>query len=317
MNALLAGLRAVAEPTRLRLLAILAGGELTVSEITRVLRQSQPRVSRHLKLLCDAGLLERSREGAWAFYRVARSGPGGGLTAALLELLPDGDAGLARDRERLALIRSERAERAAAYFRENAESWDSIRDLYVGEAAVERAMLEAAGEGDLGDLVDLGTGTGRILELFSPRVRRGTGIDSSREMLNVARANSSARGIGNCQVRLGNLYDVPLESGCADVVTLHHVLHFLDDPAAAIREGARLLRPRGRMLVVDFAPHGLEFLRTEHAHRRLGLADDEVARWCDDAGLSAFEVRHLEAAGGNTHQTLTVSLWTATRRAID
>ncbi|MBI5506593.1 MAG: metalloregulator ArsR/SmtB family transcription factor [Deltaproteobacteria bacterium] len=316
MDALLAGLRAVAESTRLRLLAILAGGELTVSEITRVMHQSQPRVSRHLKLLCDAGLLERSREGAWAFYRVARSSHGGGLAAALLELLPEDDAGLARDRERLALVRSERAERAAAYFRENAERWDSIRDLHVGETAVEQAMLEAAGAGELpvlGDLVDLGTGTGRVLELFSPRVGRGTGIDSSREMLNVARANLGARGIVNCQVRLGDLYDVPMESGCADVVTLHHVLHFLDDPAAAIREGARLLRPRGRLLVVDFAPHALDFLRTEHAHRRLGLADEEMESWCKSAGLATCEVRHLESTGANSHETLTVSLWTATR----
>ncbi len=316
METLLAGLRAVAESTRLRLLAILADGELTVSELTRVLNQSQPRVSRHLKLLCDAGLLERSREGAWAFYRLARSGQGGGLAAALLELLPEGDGALARDRERLALVRGERAERAAAYFRENAESWDSIRDLYVGESAVEHAMLEAAGEGELsrlGDLVDLGTGTGRILELFSPRVGRGTGIDSSREMLNVARANLSARGIGNCQVRLGDLYDVPMDSGCADVVTLHHVLHFLDDPAAAIREASRLLRPRGRLLIVDFAPHGLEFLRTQHAHRRLGFADEEMENWCKSAGLTTFDVRHLQTAGDDPHETLTVSLWTATR----
>jgi len=313
MKTLLAGLRAGAEPTRLRLLAILAGGELTVSEITRVIHQSQPRVSRHLKLLCDAGLLERSREGAWTFYRVARNGHGSGLAAALLGLLTDTDEGLAKDRERLALVRAERAERAAAYFRENAQSWDSIRDLYVGESAVERAMLEAAGDGDLHELVDLGTGTGRVLEVFSARVSRGTGIDSSREMLNVARANLGARGIGNCQVRLGDLYDVPLETGCADVVTLHHVLHFLDDPAAAIRESARLLRPHGRLLVVDFAPHALEFLRTEHAHRRLGLADQEIERWCRSAGLTTLDVRHLESTAHNARETLTVSLWTATR----
>lgn len=311
MKALLAGLRAGAESTRLRLLAILAGGELTVSEITRVLRQSQPCVSRHLKLLCEAGLLERSREGAWTFYRVARSGQGSALAAALLGLLPDNDDGLVRDRERLALVRAERAARAAAYFRENAQSWDSIRDLYVGESAVERAMLEAAGDGDLRELVDLGTGTGRVLEVFSARVSHGTGIDSSREMLNVARANLAAHGIGNCQVRLGDLYDVPMESGCADVVTLHHVLHFLDDPAAAIREGARLLRPHGRLLVVDFAPHALEFLRTQHAHRRLGLADEEVERWCRSAGLATLDVRHLQSSGSN--ESLTVSLWTATR----
>ncbi|MFI5398324.1 MAG: ArsR/SmtB family transcription factor [Candidatus Binatia bacterium] len=315
MEPLLSALRAAAEPTRLRLLAILARGELTVSELTRVLHQSQPRVSRHLKLLCDAGLLERWPEGAWVFYRVVDRGDGAGVAHALLNLVPADDLELARDQERLEQVRRERAERAAAYFRDNAACWDRIRRLYIGETAVERAMLKAAGGADLGDLVDLGTGTGRVLEVFAPRVRRGIGIDESHEMLNVARAKLDARGIANCQVRLGSLYDVPLPSQCADVVTLHQVLHFLDDPAAALKEAARLLRPGGRLLVVDFAPHEMEFLRAGYAHRRLGFAADEVTRWCTAAGLRGLAVRHLKASGNAAHDTLTVSLWTALRPA--
>jgi ArsR family transcriptional regulator len=318
VDALLAGLKAAAEPTRLRLLAILAHAELTVSELTRILCQSQPRVSRHLKLLCEAGLLDRFREGAWAFYRLAEHGEGERVARALLGLLPPDDPELSRDLERLDEVRRERAERAATYFRENAARWDCIRGLYVGEAAVERAMLEAAGEGalvDLGDLVDLGTGTGRLLEVFASRVCHGTGIDQSQEMLNVARANLDARGISNCHVRQGDLYDVPLPSACADVVTVHHVLHFLDDPAAALREAARLLRPGGRLLVVDFAPHGVEFLRGEYAHRRLGFADEEVTEWCEAAGLRGMSVRQLEAAGEQSGDILTVSLWTARQLA--
>jgi ubiquinone/menaquinone biosynthesis C-methylase UbiE len=315
MEPLLVALKAAAEPTRLRLLAMLARGELTVSEITRVLHQSQPRVSRHLKLLCDAGLLERLPEGAWVFYRVAERGEGARWARTLLELLPAGDHQLARDLEQLNRVRRERAERATAYFRDNAASWDRIRRLYVGEAAVERAMLEAAGEGETRDLVDLGTGTGRVLEVFAPRVRHGIGIDESHEMLNVARAKLDARGISHCQVRRGDVYNVPLPSACADLVTVHQVLHFLDDPAAALKEAARLLRPDGRLLLVDFAPHGLEFLRADHTHRRLGFTDEEVARWCKAAGLGAVKVRHLKAAGKTGHDTLTVSLWTAVQPA--
>jgi ubiquinone/menaquinone biosynthesis C-methylase UbiE/DNA-binding MarR family transcriptional regulator len=315
MEPLLAALKAAAEPTRLRLLAILARGELAVTEITRVLQQSQPRVSRHLKLLCDAGLLERLPEGAWVFYRLAERGEGARVARTLLDLLPADDHELARDPERLDRVRRERAERAQAYFRDHAVSWDRIRRLYVGEAAVERAMLEAAGKGAFVDLVDLGTGTGRVLEVFASKVRHGIGIDESHEMLNVARAKLDARGITNCQVRRGSVYNVPLPSACADVVTIHHVLHFLDDPAAALKEGARLLRPGGRLLLVDFAPHSLEFLRTDYAHRRLGFADDEVARWCKSAGLGAVKVRHLKASGKAGHETLTVALWTAAQPA--
>ncbi|MFN8624889.1 MAG: metalloregulator ArsR/SmtB family transcription factor [Candidatus Binatia bacterium] len=315
MEPLLAALKAAAEPTRLRLLAILARGELAVSELTRILHQSQPRVSRHLKLLCDAGLLDRWPEGAWVFYRLTESGPSARLARSLLDLLPPDDPELGRDMERLDRVRHQRAERAAVYFRDNAAGWDRIRDLYVGESAVEQAMLDAVAGPTLGDLVDLGTGTGRILEVFAPRVRHGVGIDVSHAMLDAARAKLLDRGIDNCQVRWGSVYDVPLPAACADVVTVHHVLHFLGDPGAALKEASRLLRPHGHLLVVDFAPHDMEFLRTDYAHRRLGFADDEVARWCEGAGLGTVTVRHLEAASDAGHGSLTVSLWTAAKPA--
>jgi len=315
MEPLLAALRAAAEPTRLRLLALLARTELTVTELTRILGQSQPRVSRHLRLLVEAGLLVRFQEGSWAFYRLAEDGTGAALARRVLELLPAGDdARLTRDRERLERIRAERQEAAARYFAAQAERWDRLRALYVPEAAVEEAMLAALGERRIDTLLDCGTGTARVLEVFAPRIAHGLGIDLSHEMLALARARLDAAGLGHCQVRRGDLYHLDLPAGFADCVTLHHVLHFLTDPAAAIAEAARVLRPRGLLLVVDFAPHGLEFLRREHAHRRLGFAVAEVAAWCQAAGLEHPRARHLQPAGAATGQ-LTVTVWSAEQRA--
>lgn len=320
----LAGLRAAGESTRLRLLAILAEGERTVGELTQILGQSQPRVSRHLKLLCDAGLVNRFREGARAFYRLADDGAAARLARQVVALVPRQDPVLARDRMRLDAVRHARAEAAAAYFRANAHRWDALRSLHVAEAEVEAAMLAAAGSGPIHDLVDLGTGTGRMLEIFAPRAKRAIGIDLSHEMLAVARANLERAGLPHCQVRHGDIYSPPLPAQSADLVTLHQVLHYLDQPAAALAEAARLLRPGGLLLVTDFAPHELDSLREEHAHRRLGFAEDEVTGWCREAGLAVEAVHRLPprfpARGQKDHaegppggKGLTVVLWCGRR----
>ncbi|NIR28191.1 MAG: metalloregulator ArsR/SmtB family transcription factor [Gammaproteobacteria bacterium] len=314
MDILLTALRAAAEPTRLRILAILAENELTVSEFTQILGQSQPRVSRHLKVMCDAGLLERFREGAWAFYRLTDAGRGAQVAHALLPLIPADDPALTRDLRRVEAVRHEREEGAARYFREVAPYWHHIRSLYVPESAVERAMVEALGDAPIGEMLDLGTGTGRILEVLAPRIRRGVGFDLSHAMLAVARARLAKAKIHHCHVRYGDLYNLPLADDSVDVVTIHQVLHFLEDPRSGISEAARVLRPRGRLLVVDFAPHDLEFLRTEHAHRRLGISDEAVSGWCRAAGLDVSPVVHLAGEPG-AGQTLTVSLWLAVKRA--
>lgn len=315
MQTLLNALRAAGEPTRLRLLALLAGNELTVSELTWILGQSQPRVSRHLKLLSEARLVQRIQEGAWAFYRLADGGPAKPALDALVALLPGDDADLQRDRQRLETVKHNRAQEAAAYFGDIAESWDRIRDLYVAESDVEQAMLSAAGEGPIGTLMDLGTGTGRVLEVFADRIGRGLGIDASREMLSVARANLAKHHLGHCQVRQGDIYNLAVPAGSMDVVTIHHVLHFLDDPAAAIARAAQALRPRGKLLIVDFAPHALEILRSDYAHRRLGFDDAEVSAWCRAAGLEDVRVEHLTVTGANDAETLTVSLWVSVQKA--
>ncbi len=315
METLLSGLRAAGEPTRLRLLALLSRNELTVSELTWILGQSQPRVSRHLKLLSEAHLVDRIQEGAWAFYRLADGGPATKILTALVALLPGDDPELNRDFQRLEAVKRDRAEAASAYFGEIAESWDRIRDLYVAESDVEQAMLAAAGDGKLDTLLDLGTGTGRILQVFAERIGRGLGIDASREMLSVARANLAKHHFGPCQVRHGDIYNLSVPAGSMDIVTIHQVLHFLDDPATAIAQAAQALRPLGKLLIVDFAPHTLEMLRSDYAHRRLGFDDAEISAWCLAAGLEDLRVEHLTVTGAGDAENLTVSLWVGRQRA--
>lgn len=308
MQAFLTALRAVAEPTRLRLLALSAEGDLTVSEMVQILGQSQPRVSRHLKLLTDAGLLERFREGNWVFHRLARDGAGAEVAARVLAMVPDGDDILIRDRDRLAQVKAERARAAADYFRRNAAHWDRLRSLHVDEREVERVLGRLLPETGIRDLLDVGTGTGRMLELFSPRIGHGQGVDLSPDMLAVARANLERSGVANCDVRQADMYRLPFPAGSFDAVTIHQVLHFVDHPGPVIAEASRILRPGGCLLVVDFAPHDLENLRTDHAHRRLGFADREVAKWFAAARLESRDVVHLPG------DPLTVAVWLAVRQ---
>jgi ArsR family transcriptional regulator len=307
MEHLLPALRAVAEPTRLRLVVLCARGELTVSELAQILGQSQPRVSRHLKLLCEAGLLDRFREGSWVFYRLSRSGPAGVLARQLVAACDEADPTIALDLQRLAATKRQRADLAAAYFRENAAQWHRIRSLYVDEREVEAALVDLVARADPRDLLDIGTGTGRMLEILAPRVELALGIDQSREMLAVARVNLERAGLDNGQVRLGDMYQLALPDMSFDAVVVHQVLHYADRPAAVIAEAARVLRPQGLLLLVDFAPHDLEYLREEHAHRRLGFADAEIAEWCRAADLDPAPPHPLQG------DPLTVVIWTATR----
>jgi ArsR family transcriptional regulator len=311
MDQLLNGLKAAAEPTRLRLLALCGRGELSVSDLTAILGQSQPRVSRHLRLLADAGLLDRFREGTFAYFRLAEQGPCAGLARTLVDQIPDNDPDLAMDLRRLDAIKAQRAQAAAAYFRDNAARWDELRALHIADSEVERRLIELLPDGRIGDLADLGTGTGRMLALLGPRARRAVGIDSSREMLSIARANLEREGLANVQVRLGDLYQLPLADRCFDVAVIHHVLHYMEDPVDVLAEAARVLRPGGRLLLADFAAHHVETLRSEHAHRWLGFADEQVAAWLRDAGFEADAPIHL--AG----DPLTVTIWPALRSAAD
>ena len=306
--ALTATLKAAGEPTRLRLLVLIAEAELTVSDLTAILRQSQPRLSRHLRLLAEAGLVERYREGSWAFFRLGEAGGVADIARALIARLDPNDPIISRDRERLAAVRTARAAAAQNYFRRHAAEWDRIRKLHLADAAVEEAIRGALGDQPIRSLLDLGTGTGRMLELFANDIERGLGLDLSLDMLAFARTRLDRAGLKHCSVRHGDIYDLALPRDSFDVVIVHQVLHFLDDSGRAIREAARVLRPGGRLLVVDFAPHDLEFLREEHAHRRLGFAADTVKQWIEAAGLDFVRQQTLPPG---PEGKIAVSLWLA------
>ncbi|MCB1487525.1 MAG: metalloregulator ArsR/SmtB family transcription factor [Bauldia sp.] len=308
IDELLAALRAAGESSRLRILALLRQAELSVKDLTTILGQSQPRISRHVKLLADSGLIDRYPEGAWVFYRLTEGTAGRRLADELLAAADPDDPVLARDRERLAQIKQDHATAAEHYFSENAAAWDTIRALHVAEDAVEAAIVGLVGERQFDSLLDLGTGTGRMLELLHPLYSRAIGIDASSSMLAVARANLDRAGIANAQVRLGDIYNLSLPRDSFNLVMIHQVLHFLDDPERALAEAARVLRPGGRLLVVDFAPHDLEFLREEHAHRRLGFGREQVAQWVEANGLGLGEVVELPAGDNDK---LKVTLWLA------
>ena len=302
--------QALADPTRLRIVALLRLMELSVGELAQVLGQSQPRVSRHLKILADAGVLERRKEGSWVFLTLAdpeRVEPMFALIDAWAD--PATRVLFASDAARTETIRSERAEAANLYFAGHAEVWDQIRSLHVAESEVEQAIDDSLGKRPLGRLVDVGTGTGRMIELFGPRSSQATGIDRSSDMLRVARVKLEAAGIAS-SLRQGDMYALPLGDQSAETVVIHQVLHYAHSPATAIAEAARVLAPGGTLLVVDFAAHDREELRDRDAHIRLGFDDEMMTGWFGSAGLEVDQVRHLE--GGE----LTVTLWRGVKAAI-
>jgi ubiquinone/menaquinone biosynthesis C-methylase UbiE len=314
---LLAMLRAAGDPTRLRLLLLLREAELTVSELTEIVGQSQPRVSRHLKLLCDAGLLQRFKEGSWVFYRYADRGEPAQFAESLASFAGTTAEPFESDRRRLGAVRCARQNAAAAFFKRNAADWERIRALHAPEQEVESAILDTVRSLPRESVLDAGTGTGRMLELLAPQIRQGTGVDVSPDMLAIARDRLARIGARHCQIRLADIHRLPFPAGCPmhgfDLAIFHQVLHYLEDPQSAVVEAARVLRPDGSVLIVDFAPHNLEFCRSEFAHRRLGFSDEEVRSWFEAAALKHVRARSVAAGQGGK---LTVKLWLGAKSAL-
>lgn len=309
LSHLVTQLRAAGEITRARILGLLAHGELSVGELAQVLNQSQPRLSRHLKFLTGAGLVERLPEGAWVFYRLPAEGGARALVDTLIASVDPQDLELKRDFDRLRQVKAERAEAAGQYFARVADEWDKLRALHYAEADIEKAVLAAAGPGPFDLVVDFGTGTGRMLTLFAGMSRRVEGIDLSHQMLTVARSKLEEARATNASVRHGDATASPYADHSASLVIIHQVLHFLDDPGRALVEAARVLGPGGRLIVVEFAPHTLEHLRAEHAHRHLGVSEADMARWAERAGLTVRGAQTFRAPAGE--KGISVMVWSA------
>jgi ArsR family transcriptional regulator len=305
MERLLSNLRAVAEPTRLRLLALAARGSFCVMEFTEILGQSQPRLSRHLKLLCDCGLLDRLREGANVWFTLP-PGEEGALARDLVARLPSDDAILESDRRQAARVLAERARIASESFRHQGADWDEMRALDLPAQAVEAALLSLVPEDAPGRLLDIGTGTGRVLELLAPRVRQGLGVDASKAMLALARSRLAHPGLARCAVRLADMYRLPLADASFDIAVLQMVLHYAEDPAGAVAEAARVLRPGGNLIVIDLAPHAREDLATKRAHRWPGFSDPAIHQLLTDAALNPSSALTISGP-------LDVRIWCATR----
>ena len=305
METLLAALRASAEPTRLRILALAARGSFCVMEFVEILGQSQPRLSRHLRLLGDAGLLERVREGANVWFALPpEESDAGALVRTILARLPEDDPVLAADRRQAARVLAERARVASESFRKKGADWDEMRALDLPAAAVEQALLALLPAGGVGRLLDIGTGTGRLLEVLAPRISLGLGVDASRAMLALARARLAGAGFSHCSVRLADMYRLPLPDAGFDAVVMQMVLHYAEDPTAALAEAARVLRPDGRLVVVDLGEHANRDCLERLAHRWPGFSDARMQELLTGAGLVASESRVIEGP-------LQVRVWSA------
>ncbi|MEM9667828.1 MAG: metalloregulator ArsR/SmtB family transcription factor [Pseudomonadota bacterium] len=304
-------LRAAGEPNRLRILALLRHGDLAVGELVQIMGQSQPRLSHHLKALTNAGLVDRLPEGSWVFYSLPTHVNARHIVLTVLDLI-DVEAGdFGRDAANLKRVRAERSDAAETYFSEMADTWDTVRSLHYPNKAIEKALLDIAGPGPFARLVDIGTGTGRMLSLFADRVGRADGVDLSHRMLTVARANLQRDGTENAFVRQADATVLPFDDASVDLVIIHQVLHFIEEPDRALAEAARILKPDGRLLIVDFAPHQLEFLREKHGHRRLGVRHDTLAEWAANVGLGIDMPRRFEPPK-DLKEGLAVEIWTAT-----
>ncbi len=306
--------RALADPSRLRIMLLLQQMELAVGEIALVLGQSQPRVSRHVRILDEAGLAERRKEGSWVFLRPNLELHGAGAEDAMARLLSSAGAGhdeialqAREDIARLQDVRAQREVQAAAYFAAHAGNWDAIRSLYVAEAHVEAALTDMLGSESLGHLLDVGTGTGRMVELFAPQIVKATAVDNSPEMLRLARAKLQHLEQGQVKLVQGDFNDLPLESASYDTILLHQVLHYAQNPERVIAETGRVAASEGRIVIVDFAPHDMEELRTKDAHARLGFSDHQIEKLLRGGGFALDQSREL--SGGK----LTVKIWIGTR----
>lgn len=309
MDAIATYLKTLGHPDRLRILALLSQGELTVSELVQILDLSQPRVTQYIKSLEHVGIVERMREGSWVFSRLKRGQEAhSAILAATLAALSSENEQVTADRESLNKVRADRSRQAEAFFASVANDHDQLGHEYLPQTDIETALLDLVQGQNFQRMVDLGTGTGRMLKLFAPHIKSGVGVDDSVEMLRVARHTLSDDDYMHISVQQADLQDAPLKDGAADLVTLHQVLHFLEEPARAVKEAARLLGAGGRILITDFATHEFENYRENYSHRRLGFSDQDMQQFLSETG---FKLRNTQTIPASDPSTPDVKIWYA------
>ncbi len=295
-------LKAAGEDTRLRIIALLAQGELAAQEISNVLGQSQPRVSRHIKLLAEAGIIEKRAEGSWVFAKLSSDPKLLSIINPIIDAIASDDHIIIKDTHKLIDIRKAREIVAQNYFDAIAPEWESLRKLQQPEKLVEEALLSLVKKEEFEFHIDLGAGTGNILGLFAEQAKRSEGIDKSRSMLALARSRLDEIKGANISIRMGDIFNLPYEDDVADLITIHQVLHYLDDPRDALKEAARIIKSNGILLIADFAPHQFEELRDKHGHKRLGFTQQEIQKWCDDCGFELVEHKMVGGTQSNKNE---------------
>ena len=305
MEKLLQGLRAAAEPTRLRIIALCGHAELSVTELVMILGQTQPRVSRHLKLLVEGGLLQRNKEGNRAYYRLSTEAEGADLARMLNDLMPGEDEVHALDLSRLSSVKADRVRYAESFLDPYSQEIIELRGMWPPDEVIDKCILALLKDRSIQNLLDLGTGAGRILRTIAPFVVKGTGIDNSLEMLSIARARLDQDGIKNCQVRVGDMYRLPFKKNSFDLITINSLLRYADEPKKVIAEAARVLEKKGALLIVDLAAHDLSALRDEYGHSWLGFSEAEMVEMLSEENLTADRVKHIDG------QKLNVCIWLA------
>ncbi len=305
MEKLLQGLRAAAEPTRLRIIALCGHAELSVTELVMILGQTQPRVSRHLKLLVEGGLLQRNKEGNRAYYRLSTEAEGADLARMLNDLMPGEDEVHALDLSRLSSVKADRVRYAESFLDPYSQEIIELRGMWPPDEVIDKCILALLKDRSIQNLLDLGTGAGRILRTIAPFVEKGTGIDNSLEMLSIARARLDQDGIKNCQVRVGDMYRLPFKKNSFDLITINSLLRYADEPKKVIAEAARVLEKKGALLIVDLAAHDLSALRDEYGHSWLGFSEAEMVEMLSEENLTVDRVKHIDG------QKLSVCIWLA------
>ena len=309
MESIASILKAFGHQDRLRIIALLAHGELTISELVQILKLSQPRVTQYIKALEAVGVLERIREGSWVFSRINRQDPVMfALLESVLKAIPKDDPIQQMDKKRLEAVRQSRAKAANMFFAQVAQDKNQLGHEYLPQRDIETALLNLAQDKRYDYMIDMGTGTGRMLELFAPFIARGTGIDISPDMLAVARHKLAAKALSHISVQQGDLYNVALPAASADLVTLHQVLHYLDDPMQAIITASRLLNPKGRVVIIDFSAHQFEDYREKYAHRRLGFSDLDMSNLLSSAKMTLNQSVNIPS---HNSQAPDVKIWIA------